>query len=216
MNMILLGPPGAGKGTQAEYLVDMYGLVQLSTGEMLRAEVKSGSELGKKAKELMDAGSLVPDDLIIDMISGQIDQHKEAKGVILDGFPRTTAQAETLDEMIGDKGLNIDHVIQMEVDEDAVVERISGRFSCSDCGAGYHDSLNKTEIDGVCDKCGSTEFTRRADDNAETVRSRLKAYREQTAPILPYYEKRGSLDTINGIGSMEEVFDRIKEIVEGG
>ena len=216
MNMILLGPPGAGKGTQAEYLVDMYGLVQLSTGEKLRAEVKSGSELGKKAKELMDAGSLVPDDLIIDMISGQIDQHKEAKGVILDGFPRTTAQAEALDEMLGDKGLNIDHVIQMEVDEDAVVERISGRFSCSDCGAGYHDSLNKTEKDGVCDKCGSTEFTRRADDNAETVRSRLKAYREQTAPILPYYEKRGSLDTINGIGSMEEVFDRIKEIVEGG
>ncbi len=216
MNMILLGPPGAGKGTQAEYLVEHYGLVQLSTGDMLRAEVKSGSDLGKKAKELMDAGSLVPDDLIIDMISGQMDQHKDAKGVILDGFPRTTAQAEALDKMLGEKGLSMDHVIQMEVDEDAVVERISGRFSCSECGAGYHDSFNQTKKEGVCDRCGSTGFTRRADDNAETVRSRLQAYREQTAPILPYYDSRGSLNTIDGMGSMDEVFDQIKEIVEGG
>lgn len=216
MNLILLGAPGAGKGTQAEKLVELFGLVQLSTGDMLRAEFKSGSDLGVKAKELMDAGALVPDDLIINMISSQMDQQKDAEGVILDGFPRTTAQAEALDSMLADKGLSMDHVIQMEVDEDAVVERISGRFSCSECGAGYHDSFHKTKAEGVCDKCGSTEFTRRADDNAETVRSRLQAYREQTAPILPYYESKGTLNTIDGMGSMDEVFDQIKEIVEGG
>jgi adenylate kinase len=183
---------------------------------MLRAEVKSGSELGQTAKKIMDAGELVPDDLIISMISSQIDQHSDAKGIILDGFPRTTAQAEALDSMFSEKSLSMDHVIQLEVNEEAIVERISGRFSCANCGAGYHDSFSKPAEDGKCDKCGSTEFSRRSDDNPEAVRSRLAAYREQTAPILPFYSDKGVLQSVDGMGGMEEVFDQIKEIVAGG
>ncbi len=216
MNLILLGPPGAGKGTQCERLVSTFDLVQLSTGDMLRAEVKSGSELGQTAKKIMDAGELVPDDLIISMISGQIDQHSDANGIILDGFPRTTAQAEALDEMFSEKSLDMDHVIQLEVDEDAIVERISGRFSCAACGAGYHDTFSMPAEEGKCDKCGSTEFSRRSDDNPEAVRSRLAAYRDQTAPILPFYSDKGVLQSVDGMGGMEEVFDQIKEIVTGG
>ena len=216
MNLILLGPPGAGKGTQAERLVEAFGLVQLSTGDMLRAEVKSGSELGQTAQKIMDAGELVPDDLIIFMISTQIDQHSDAKGVILDGFPRTTAQAEALDEMLSDKDLTMDFVIQLEVSEDTIVERISGRYSCAKCGAGYHDTFSQPAVEGTCDKCGSTEFSRRSDDNPEAVRSRLGAYRDQTAPILPFYTDKGVLQSVDGMGGMEEVFDQIKEIVAGG
>ena len=216
MNLILLGPPGAGKGTQCERLVDTYGLVQLSTGDMLRAEVRSGSDLGVRAKKIMDNGQLVPDDLMIAMISGRIDAENDADGIILDGFPRTTAQAEALDAMLDDKCLTMDHVIQLEVDEDAIVERLSGRFSCASCGAGYHDSFAKPKEDGVCDKCGSTEFTRRSDDNPETVRSRLAAYNEQTAPILPYYDGKGSLKRVNGMGGMEKVFGEITRIIDGG
>jgi adenylate kinase len=216
MNLILLGPPGAGKGTQAERLVEAFGLVQLSTGDMLRAEVKSGSELGQTAQKIMDAGELVPDDLIISMISNQIDQHSDAKGVILDGFPRTTAQAEALDEMLSDKDLTMDFVIQLEVSEDTIVERISGRYSCAKCGAGYHDTFSQPAVEGTCDKCGSTEFSRRSDDNPEAVRSRLGAYRDQTAPILPFYADKGVLQSVDGMGGMEEVFDQIKEIVVGG
>ena len=216
MNLILLGPPGAGKGTQCERLVDTYGLVQLSTGDMLRAEVRSGSDLGVRAKKIMDNGQLVPDDLMIAMISGRIDAENDADGIILDGFPRTTAQAEALDAMLDDKCLTMDHVIQLEVDEDAIVERLSGRFSCASCGAGYHDSFAKPKEDGVCDKCGSTEFSRRSDDNPETVRSRLAAYNEQTAPILPYYDGKGSLKRVNGMGGMEKVFGEITRIIDGG
>jgi len=215
MNLILLGPPGAGKGTQCERLVDTYGLVQLSTGDMLRAEVKSGSDLGVKAKKIMDDGQLVPDDLMIAMISGRIDAETDAEGIILDGFPRTTAQAEALDAMLDDKGLAMDHVIQLEVDEDAIVERLSGRYSCANCGAGYHDTFATPKEDGVCDKCGSMEFSRRSDDNPETVRSRLAAYNEQTAPILPYYDGKGSLKRVNGMGGMEDVFGEIKGIIDG-
>ncbi len=216
MNMIILGPPGAGKGSQCERLVETYGLVQFSTGEMLRAEVKSGSKLGQTAKKLMDAGQLVRDDLIISMISNQFDQHSDAKGVILDGFPRTTAQAEALDVMLSEKGLTMDHVVQLEVCEDAMVERLSGRFSCANCGAGYHDSFRRPAEEGKCDKCGHTKFSRRSDDNPETVRSRLVAYREQSAPVLPFYQDKGVLQSVGGMGGMDEVFDQIKEIVANG
>jgi len=216
MNLILLGPPGAGKGTQAERLVEEYGLVQLSTGEMLRQEIKAGSEIGNEAKKLMDAGQLVPDDMIIGLISSRMDGEELAKGIILDGFPRTTAQAEALDAMLSEKGQVMDHVIQIDVDEDAIVERICGRFSCAECGAGYHDTFLKPAEEGVCDKCGNIEFVRRTDDNEETVRSRLVAYRLQTAPILPYYEKNGSLTTVDGNRPMEEVLDEIKGVIAAG
>ncbi len=215
MNLMLLGPPGAGKGTQAQRLSDTYGLVQLSTGEMLRSEVASGSDLGVRAKKIMDDGQLVPDDLMIAMISRQIDAENASGGIILDGFPRTTGQAEALDVMLDTKGIRMDFVIQLEVDEDAIVARLSGRFSCSSCGTGYHDIYAKPKVDGVCDKCGATEFARRSDDNAETVRSRLAAYNEQTAPILPYYDGKGSLERVNGLASMETVFEEIRGIIEG-
>ena len=214
MNVILLGPPGAGKGTQADRLAQAKDLVQLSTGEMLREEVRSGSELGKTARKIMDSGALVPDNLIISMISNRIDR-VGGKGIILDGFPRTTAQAEALDAMLAEKGLKLDHVIQLHVDEEAIVERLSGRFACAKCGAGYHDKFAPPKKAGVCDRCGSTEFSRRSDDNPQTVRARLAAYREQTAPILPYYEKKRALKTIDGMGEMDEVFRRIQGIVDG-
>lgn len=213
MNLILLGPPGAGKGTQAKRLEDRYGLVQLSTGEMLRDEVEAGSELGVSAKKIMDAGQLVPDDLIIAMISARMDGGNGAKGVILDGFPRTEAQAEALDKMLAEKELSLDHVIQIEVDEEAVVRRLSGRFSCAQCGAGYHDEFAMPAKEGVCDSCGASDFHRRSDDNEDTVRARLTAYHEQTRPILPFYEKRGTLDTVDGMASIDRVFSQIEEIL---
>lgn len=213
MNVILLGPPGAGKGTQAKLMEDRFNLTQLSTGDMLREEVKVGSVLGMTAKSIMDAGHLVPDDLIITMISERIDQSTDRNGIILDGFPRTTAQAEALDAMLEDKGLKLDYVIQLELDENIVIERLTGRFSCKMCSAGYHDSFNKTKVDGVCDDCGSTEFVRRSDDNEETARSRLSAYHEQTAQILPFYENKGSLDTIAGLGEIGDVFGRIEGVI---
>jgi len=215
MNLILLGAPGAGKGTQAERLVNAYGLVQLSTGDMLRAEVKSGSDLGEKAQKIMDAGELVPDDLIVAMISLRIDRESDAEGIILDGIPRTTDQAKALDTMLENKDLRINYVIQLDVDEDEVVERLSGRFSCAECGVGYHDNFAPPNNVGVCDKCGSTNFLRRSDDNPQTVRTRLSAYREQTAPILPYYAKKGTLKTVNGMAEIDSVFDEIKGIIGG-
>jgi len=213
MNLILLGPPGAGKGTQAKRIQDAYGIVQLSTGDMLRAEVASGSELGAKAKGIMESGGLVSDDIIIEMISKRIDEPDCSKGFILDGFPRTTPQAEALDGMLGDKGLKIDHVIELAVDDEAMVTRITGRYTCAECGAGYHDEFQKPTEDGVCDKCGGTEFTRRADDNEETVRSRLAAYHEQTAPIITYYDGKGALNSVDGMADIDAVTAQLKELM---
>lgn len=213
MNIILLGPPGAGKGTQAKRLQEKHGLVQLSTGDMLRELKNSGSELGQQAKEIMDAGKLMPDDLMIEMISQRIDQPDCAGGFILDGFPRTTPQAEGLDKMLADKGLKLDSVIEMAVDEAALIERVVGRYSCAKCGAGYHDLYQKPAKEGVCDSCGNTEFSRRADDNEETMRTRLATYHEQTAPILPYYREKGVLKSIDGMAAIDEVTGQIEAIL---
>ncbi len=214
MNIVLLGPPGSGKGTQAARLVEEFGLVQLSTGDMLRAAVAQGTEIGKQAKTVMEAGELVPDDIIIAMIVERIDQLDCRGGFLLDGFPRTRAQARMLDRMLEEKGIELDFVIDMEVDEDALVERIAGRFSCAKCGAGYHDRFQKTSVDGVCDACGGREFVRREDDNAETVKARLKAYREQTAPILPFYADGGRLKSVDGMVGIDEVTTQLRTIIE--
>jgi len=215
VNLILLGPPGAGKGTQAKRITDQRGLVQLSTGDMLRAEVASGSPLGREAKKIMDAGQLVSDAIVIEMIDHRIDQPDCAKGFILDGFPRTVAQAEALDAMLTRKGKKIDAVIELEVDDNALIERISGRFACAKCGTGYHDQFHRPKVDGVCDKCGSREFVRRKDDNAETVKARLVAYHQQTAPILPYYRKQGLLHAVDGMAEMADVARQIDRVLQG-
>jgi adenylate kinase len=214
VNIILLGPPGAGKGTQAKRLEEAHGLVQLSTGDMLRAERKSGSELGRKVQAIMDAGQLVSDDIIIDLIAARIDQLK-GQGFILDGFPRTVPQAMALDLMLRDKGLKLDRVIEMTVDEAALIDRIGGRFSCAKCGASYHDRYNRPKVEGVCDVCGFHDFVRRADDNPEAVKTRLVAYREQTAPILPYYRSKGVLRSVDGMAAIDEVTRQIEEVLKG-
>ena len=213
MNLILLGPPGAGKGTQAKRLYDRHKLVQLSTGDMLRAEVASGSPLGKQAKQVMEAGQLVSDEIVIGIIDKRIDAADCKSGFVLDGFPRTEKQAIALDEMLTRKGKKIDGVIELAVDEDALVERISGRFACAKCGAGYHDKFQRPKKEGVCDVCGGAEFTRRKDDNAETVKARLKAYREQTAPILPYYKKKGLLQRVDGMADPDAVTQDIAGVL---
>ena len=213
MNLILMGPPGAGKGTQSQRIEKSHGIVQLSTGDMLRAEVASSSDLGKEAKDVMESGGLVSDELIIAMISSRIDQDDCKKGFILDGFPRTTPQAEALDAMLTEKGLMIEHVIEMKVDDEAMVKRITGRFTCAECGAGYHDEFQKPEKEGVCNQCGGTEFTRRADDNAETVRGRLQAYHEQTAPILSYYKEKGTVKSVEGMASIDEVTEQLNAVL---
>lgn len=212
--LILMGPPGGGKGTQAKKLEDAYSIVQLSTGDMLRAAVAAGTDLGKQAKAIMDAGELVSDDIMVGMISERLDQADCANGFILDGFPRTVAQAEALDKMLKDKGIVLDSVIEIRVPDQNLVDRITGRFTCSECGEGYHDTFKQPKAEGVCDVCGSKDFSRRADDNAETVKSRLEAYHGQTAPLLPFYESAGLLAVVDGDQGMDTVTAEIKRVLD--
>lgn len=213
MNIILLGPPGAGKGTQAKRIEAQFGLVQLSTGDMLRGAIKRGEGLGLEAKELMAAGKLVPDTLIIKMIAERMQQKDCRQGVILDGFPRTVAQAEALDVMLTSMNKKLDAVVLLKVDEVALIERVSGRFTCAQCGAGYHDKFLPTKQAGLCDACGGTQFSRRPDDNAETMRDRLAVYRQDTAPIIPYYEERGMVHVVDGMAPMDAVEAQIAAIL---
>ena len=213
LNIILLGPPGAGKGTQAQRLQAERGMIQLSTGDMLRAAVKSGSPVGLQAKAVMEAGELVSDAIVSALIGERLDDAGQA-GAIFDGYPRTRAQAEALDLLLAERGRALDHVIELCVDEDALVERITGRFTCARCGAGYHDTFKRPAVDALCDVCGSTEFVRRPDDNEETVRTRLAEYRAKTAPILPYYEERGLVRRVDGMGTPDDVAAAIDSILD--
>jgi adenylate kinase len=215
MKLILLGPPGAGKGTQAKRLEETRGLKQLSTGDMLRAAVESGTPLGREADRIMKAGKLVPDNIMIDMIAERLDQPDTKRGVIFDGFPRTVRQAEALDAMLNKRGEALDAVIEMTVDDAALIDRISGRFSCARCGTVYHDRNNRPKAEGKCDVCGSTEFKRRPDDRAETVQTRLKEYYEQTAPILPYYKRKGVVHQVDGMADVERVGGQIEQVLAG-
>jgi adenylate kinase len=213
MNLILLGPPGSGKGTQAKRLEQKYGLVQLATGDMLRAATRSGSALGQQVKSIMDSGRLVPDAILIAMIAERIAEPDCRNGFILDGFPRTVPQAEALDAMLSEHGTKLDHVILLEVDEAALIDRLSGRFTCRTCGASYHDRYNRPKLEGVCDICGGREFERRADDRPEAVKTRFEAYRRQTAPILPYYRARGIIRQIDGMADIDTVTREIDRLL---
>lgn len=213
LNIILLGPPGAGKGTQASRLEDEHGMVQLSTGDMLRAAVKAGTPIGMQAKAVMDAGELVSDEIVSGLIGERLDQLGGDVSVIFDGYPRTAAQAETLDGILSARGRKLDHVIELVVDEDALVDRITGRFSCAKCGEGYHDRYKLPKMSDTCDVCGSQEFKRRPDDNAETVRTRMAEYRAKTAPILPIYDARGIVTRVDGMAPIDEVNDAIETVL---
>ncbi|ABV95287.1 adenylate kinase [Dinoroseobacter shibae DFL 12 = DSM 16493] len=213
VNVILLGPPGAGKGTQARMLEEKFGLIQLSTGDLLRAAVAAGTEAGREAKAVMEAGALVSDEIVLAILKDRLAEGDVKAGVILDGFPRTTAQAEALDALLSDAGQGIDAAIALVVDDEAMVGRISGRFTCGGCGEGYHDTFKVPAKSGTCDKCGSTDMTRRADDNADTVRERLKAYHVQTAPLIGYYEAQGVLRKVDAMGEIGIVAEQLAGIV---
>lgn len=214
MNIILLGPPGAGKGTQASRLEAERGMVQLSTGDMLRAAVKAGTPIGLKAKAVMEAGELVSDEIVSGIIGERLDQPDTAKGAIFDGYPRTATQAQALEGLLDARGRKLDYVIELVVDEEALVDRITGRFTCAKCGEGYHDRYKRPAVDGVCDVCGSTEFKRRPDDNAETVRTRMAEYRAKTAPILPFYEEKGLVRRVDGMADIDVVATAIAGILD--
>jgi len=214
MRTILLGPPGAGKGTQAQRLQERFGIVQLSTGDMLRATIAAGSEIGKQVKAVMERGELVSDDIVLGIIADRIDEADCANGFILDGFPRTVAQAKGLDAMLKEKKLSLDAVIEMTVDDSALVDRITGRYTCVNCGAGYHDTNLNPQTKGVCDRCDGTEFSRRADDNADTVRERLAQYHSQTEPLLPFYESKGLLRKVDGMSDFDSVTVSMVKVLE--
>ena len=215
VNLILLGPPGAGKGTQARMLEEAFGLVQLSTGDLLRAAVAAGTEAGKAAKAVMEKGELVSDEIVIAILSDRLDQPDVTKGTILDGFPRTEAQAAALDDLLSARGQKIDAAISLEVDDEAMVARVSGRYTCAACGEGYHDEFKQPATAGTCDKCQGTDFKRRADDNADTVRTRLTAYHAQTAPLISYYDARGALTRVPAMGDIGQIAASLGEIVAG-
>jgi len=210
MNLILLGPPGAGKGTQAKRIQDALGIVQLSTGDMLRAAVAAGTDVGKLAKDIMARGALVPDDVVVRVIAERTEAADCRKGFILDGFPRTLGQAEALDTLFRDRGRTLDVVVELAVDDEQLIERITGRYTCATCGEGYHDKFKLPKVAGVCDRCGGTKFERRPDDNETTVRSRLDAYHKQTAPLIEYYRQRGCLKSVDGMAGIDEVTRQIK------
>ncbi len=214
MKLIFLGPPGAGKGTQAKRTEQMHNLVQLSTGDMLRAAIASGSDIGKEAKAVMDGGNLVSDEIVVGIVAERLKSKDLENGFILDGFPRTLGQAKALDHLLSERGEALDAVIEIKVNDEFLVDRITGRYTCAKCGKGYHDMFEQPETEGVCDRCGSTAFSRRADDNAETVRERLKAYHAETAPLLPYYAEKGMLKTIDGMIEIDQVTAEIDEVLK--
>lgn len=211
MNIILLGPPGAGKGTQARILVEKYGMVQLSTGDMLRAAKTSGTEMGNRVAEVMARGDLVTDDIVIGLIAEQLDGEAGQHGLIFDGFPRTLAQADALEALLRDKGKALDAVVEMRVEDEALIQRVAGRFSCANCGEVYHDETRQTSKPGVCDKCGATDFVRRADDNADAMRVRLLNYYRNTAPLIGYYHAKGTLKSVDGLGEIDTIAADIRK-----
>jgi adenylate kinase len=214
MNIILLGPPGAGKGTQAALLESAYGMVQLSTGDMLRAAVKAGTPVGLKAKAVMDAGELVSDEIVSGIIGDKLDELGADVGIIFDGYPRTAVQAHALDDILNKRGRSLHHVIEIAVDEDALVDRITGRYTCGQCNAGYHDRFKQPAFAGKCDECGGAEFKRRPDDNEETVRTRMQEYRGKTAPILPIYDARGIVTRVDGMADIDDVTAAIRAVLD--